>query len=279
MNSPTIDAVIRAGAQHLRAAGISDAGRDARLLAADALRVAASRLTLMARDPWPAEATARWEGHLSARTDRKPISHILGTRLFYGRSFKVTSDVLDPRPETETLIALALRQPAETVLDLGTGSGCILLTLLAEWPSSHGVGRDASAAALAIARQNADRLGVSERAHLSQGDWAAGLTEQFDLIVSNPPYIAAHELAELAPEVRLHEPHIALTPGIEGLEAYRVLIPQAFARLHPQGRLLLEIGPTQGASVLELCHRAGFEQVRCHPDLDGRDRVVSARRP
>jgi release factor glutamine methyltransferase len=203
----------------------------------------------------------------------------VGARAFWGREFRVTRDVLDPRPETETLVALALAEPFARVLDLGTGSGCILVTLLAERPGARGVGTDISPEALLIAGENAARHGVEERVVLTPSDWFADIGGRYDLIVSNPPYIAEGEMAGLAPEVRDFEPRGALTDEGDGLGAYRVLAAGAPGHLAPGGRLLVEIGPTQGAAVSRLFAEAGLERVAVHPDLDGRDRVVAARRP
>ena len=190
----------------------------------------------------------------------------------------VTPDVLDPRPETETLVAAALEQPFARLLDLGTGSGCILISLLADRPSAQGVGTDLSDAALEVARRNAGQLGVAERVRFLRSDWFGGVQGRFDLIVSNPPYIAEDEMAALAPEVRDWEPRAALTPGGDGLAAYRAIAQGAGARLMAGGRLILEIGPTQGAAVTALLRAAGFDCVEIRPDLDGRDRVVIAAR-
>jgi release factor glutamine methyltransferase len=203
----------------------------------------------------------------------------VGARAFWGREFRVTRDVLDPRPETETLVALALAEPFARVLDLGTGSGCILVTLLAERPGAQGVGTDISPQALLIAGENAARHGVEGRVVLTPSDWFADIGGRYDLIVSNPPYIAEGEMAGLAPEVRDFEPRGALTDEGDGLGAYRVLAAGAPGHLAPGGRLLVEIGPTQGAAVSRLFAEAGLERVAVHPDLDGRDRVVAARRP
>lgn len=270
---------LRDAVARLAAAGVPDAPRDARLLLAHARGVRPDRVSLHLADPVAADDLARFDALIAARAARTPVSHLTGQRLFWGRSFAVTPDVLDPRPETETLVALALQAPFDRVLDLGTGSGCILLSLLADRPQAIGVGADLSPAALQVAQRNADRLGVAGRAAFVLSDWCAGVQGSFDLIVSNPPYIAAAELADLSPEVRDHEPHLALTDGHDGLTAYRALAAQTPAHLGPGGRILMEIGAGQGAAVTDLMRRAGFRAVSCHPDLDGRDRVVSALRP
>lgn len=268
---------LRRAAETLAQAGIPEARTDARALLAHALGLDPARLTLHLTDPMPPGAEARLDAALQARLARQPVSQIIGHRLFWGRAFRVTPDVLDPRPETETLIATALEEPFQTLLDLGTGSGCILLTLLAECPQAQGTGADISAAALAVARQNAATIAPRARLHVS--DWCQAIEGHFDLITSNPPYIAAAEMPHLAPEVRDHEPHVALTPGGDGLDAYRVLAAQAPSHLAPGGRLIVEIGPTQGQAVAGLFRDAGLAQVEIRRDLDQRDRVVLARNP
>lgn len=268
---------LRRAAETLAQAGIPDARTDARALLAHALTLDPARLTLHLPDPVPPLAEARLDAALKARLTRQPISQIIGKRLFWGRSFKVTPDVLDPRPETETLVATALEEPFAWVLDLGTGSGCILLTLLAERPLSQGIGADLSPQALAVARQNAET--IAPRARLVLSDWCQAVEGHFDLITSNPPYIAASEMPHLAPEVRDFEPQMALTPGGDGLDAYRAIAREAPARLLPGGRLIVEIGPTQGRAVADLFRQAGLRSVEIRPDLDGRDRVVLARKP
>jgi len=281
VNSPSRAELIARGAGRLANAGVLGPVRDARLLYRWAAKLDGAGLSAVLSDPAAAPEIARFEQAITAREGRAPVSHIIGTRAFWGRSFRVTPAVLDPRPETETLIAQALTfPPARRILDLGTGSGCILLTLLAEWPQATGVGVDNSAAALVVAAENAGSLGVAARAELIVGDWCAGLAGQFDLIVSNPPYIAAGEIAGLAPEVRLHEPLPALSPefdpGGDGLAAYRRIAAGVGAHLAPGGRLLLEIGPSQAAAVRDILNQAGIVVSAVLPDLDGRDRVVCA---
>ncbi|MBN2905846.1 MAG: peptide chain release factor N(5)-glutamine methyltransferase [Rhodobacteraceae bacterium] len=259
----------------LRDAGVPDPVRDARRLLAHALGIAPDRLTLVLPETLLPETAALYDATLARRAAREPVSHITGTRAFYGRDFRVTADVLDPRPETETLIAAALAAPFSRVLDLGTGSGCILLTLLAERPGATGLGSDISPAALGIARDNAARLGIA-RAEFVASEWWAELTGVFDLIVSNPPYIAVCEMPDLAPELA-HEPRGALTDGGDGLGAYRALAAGVAAHLAPGGRLMVEIGPTQAAAVSDILRGAGLEITALHTDLDSRHRVVEAR--
>lgn len=277
--APTAAEALRAAIPVLAAAGIEDAPRDARLLLAHAMGIAPDRLTLHLPDPLDPAAAARLAAALAARAARQPVAQITGRRLFWGRPFQVTRATLDPRPETETLVAAALEQPFARVLDLGTGTGCILVTLLAERPAATGTGLDLSPAALAVAKANAAALGVADRARFALSDWFAAAEGHHDLIVANPPYIAAAEMADLAPEVRDWEPHLALTPGGDGLAAYRAIAAGAGAHLMPGGRLLLEIGPTQGAAVAGLLRAAGLVDVAIRKDLDGRDRVLAARAP
>jgi release factor glutamine methyltransferase len=268
---------LRAAIPRLRAAGVEDPVRDARLLLAHALGFAPERLLLHLPDEMTPPQAGSYEAAILARIARRPVAQITGQRLFWGRSFRVTPDTLDPRPETEALVAEALAAPFTRVLDLGTGTGCILLTLLAERARATGLATDLSPAALDVAQENAARLGLSDRASFALSDWFGAVTGPFDLIVSNPPYIAAGEMALLDPEVRLHEPHLALTPGGDGLDAYRALARGAPAHLAPGGRVLFEIGPSQGQAVAGLLGAAGLTDIRVLPDLDGRDRVIAAR--
>ena len=279
MKAPvTANDALRDAIPRLRAGGIADPARDARLLLAHAMAVPSDRLTLHLTDTLSPTVTAQFASLIAARLTQQPIAQIIGYRLFWGRRFHVTKDVLDPRPETETLISEALKSPAKTVLDLGTGSGAILLTLLAEWPIAQGTGTDISPAALAVAQGNAQGLGLSNRASFALSNWFTTLTDRYDLITSNPPYIAADEMPHLSPEVRDHEPHIALTPGGDGLDAYRAIAAGAAAHLTAKGRLIVEIGPTQGRAVCAMFTAAGLSGATVRQDLDGRDRVVSAER-
>lgn len=242
----------------LMAAGIADAGHESRLIWAHVVGDAARFAALVAQ-----------------RAARAPLSHLLGYRDFYNHRFVVTPDVLDPRPDTESIVAAALDQPFATVLDLGTGSGCILLSLLAEMPQAKGVGVDISDAALVVALRNRTALGLGQRAAFVRSDWFADVTGTFDLIISNPPYIAAAEMAALQPEVRLHEPHMALTDHADGLSCYRIITAGASAHLAHGGRLIVEISHSQAADVSALFIAAGFADPIVIRDLDGRDRGVA----
>ncbi|WP_349037849.1 peptide chain release factor N(5)-glutamine methyltransferase [Pseudotabrizicola sp. 4114] len=260
----------------LRAAGVPDAAGDARVLLAHAAGLAPDRLTLHLPDTAAAEVLARYDLLIQRRAAREPVSHLTGGRLFWGRRFIVSADVLDPRPETEVLVAQALRAPFARLLDLGTGSGAILLSLLAEQAGAVGLGVDLSGPALEVAQRNAAAFGLTDRCRFAQGSWFAPVDGQFDLIVSNPPYITEAEMADLSPEVQRYEPHLALTPGGDGLDAYRAIAAGVAVHLAPAGRVLLEIGPTQAAAVAQLLAQAGLRQIRVLSDLDGRDRVVAA---
>jgi release factor glutamine methyltransferase len=272
----TVQEALAKATERLTKSQIPSPARDARILMAHALGVDPARITLMAREPVEPEALSTFDDLIRERRDHVPVSHLLGGRDFYGRRFKVTSDVLDPRPETETLIEIALQQPFSEVLDLGTGSGCILITLLAERPDAVGIASDASPEALAIARENAAHLGVDGRCDFMQSDWFQWIGGTYDLIVSNPPYIALDEMASLSRDVLDHEPRMALTDHADGLTAYRKIAAGVVPHLTPGGRLLLEIGPTQAQAVTDLLAAAGLIGIATHTDLDGRDRVISA---
>lgn len=270
---------LRAAIPRLQTAEVQNAPRDARLLLAHAMGVSADRLTLHLPDQLSDAALTLFETALAQRIQRQPVAQIIGHRLFWGRSFTVTQDTLDPRPETEILVQEALSRPFLKLLDLGTGTGCILLSCLADMPMATGVGADISANALTVAALNAKSLNLTQRARLIQSDWCANIPGRFDLIVSNPPYIAQAEMAMLSPDVLNWEPHMALTPGGDGLAAYRIIAAQAPARLMNGGRILLEIGPTQSAPVTSLLAQQGLQNIRTLRDLDGRDRVISAEKP
>lgn len=270
----SVGAALACAIKVLTRAGIAGAARDARALMSAALGIDPGRLVLHQGDTLGEAQEARFWSHVRRRIDREPVAQIVGARLFFGHSFVVTADVLDPRPETETLVAEALRHPFEEVLDLGTGSGCILLTLLAERAGATGIGVDRSEAALDVARRNASRLGVAERSAFICSDWFESVAGRFDLIVANPPYIAAAEMSDLDPELS-YEPRVALTDEGDGLDAYRAIARAVAQHLTPDGRVLLEIGPTQAEAVTRLLCEAGLGGIGVLCDMDGRDRVVA----
>jgi release factor glutamine methyltransferase len=267
--------LLREAAARLRDAGVETPERDARLLMRDAAGLAPPALAAaLGEVAGPGEA-ARFAAHVAARAGRRPVSRILGRRDFWGRSFRITPDVLDPRPETETLVAAALAAgPGRRILDLGTGSGILLVTLLAEWPEATGLGIDLSGAALAVAAANAAAHGVAHRAAFRTGDWLDGVAGPFDRVLANPPYVASAELAGLAPEVRLWDPPLALSPGGDGLGAYRRIASSLRSVLAPGGRAYLEIGTTQTCSVREILSEAGFCDVEFALDLNGGPRCA-----
>lgn len=278
MSGPlTAARAMAAAAARLRAAGVADPARDARLLLAHAARIDAARVTLIAPEELSPEIAERYEKLVALRAIRVPVSHLVGEREFYGRRFKVGPEVLDPRPETETLIEVALSERFSRVLDLGTGSGCILVTLLAERREATGLGVDLSEAACLQASANMILHRVEMRADIRHSDWFSAVEGRFDLIVSNPPYIALDEMADLDDEVRRYEPAMALTDGGDGLGAYRRIAAGVADHLAPGGRLMVEIGPTQAAAVIALFAQAGLVDIRRVADLDGRDRVICAR--
>ncbi len=270
---------------HMRAAGVPDPVRDARILLARAIDQPIDRLALFTQGTMSDRQARRFADDVRRRVNREPISLITGRKDFYGRSFAVGPAVLAPRPETECLIELALAERFERVLDLGTGSGCILFTLLLEQRTpAWGVGVEKCPDALMVAMENRDDFDLAVPPVLHRGDWYSGIENalpdgfpSFNLIVSNPPYIAASEMAGLEPEVRDHEPDIALTDGADGLSAYREIVSGAPKYLIPGGRILVEIGHMQADAVTGIFRAAGLHDIAVNPDLDGRDRVVSAR--
>lgn len=227
-----------------------------------------------------ADAEARLESFVGRRERREPVSQILGRKGFWTLMLNVGPSVLTPRPETETILDVVLPafppERAFSLLDLGVGSGAILLSILAERPRAKGLGVDVSEEALAVARDNAAQLGLERRTALLRSDWTAGLADSsFDLVVSNPPYIPTAEIETLEPEVRNHDPHLALDGGTDGLDAYRRLAPEMIRVLRPGGMFAVEIGVDQAQSVTALFRAAGAEALAVHNDLATHPRVVA----
>ncbi len=272
---------LRHGAARLREAGIDAPSLDATLLLAEATGKERSRLIAFPERSLSTDELSAYEALLARRARREPVSRILGRREFWSLDFAVTADTLDPRPETEVLVEAVLARlngpEAEVrILDLGCGSGCILLALLSELGKAEGLGVDSSAAAVEVARSNAAALGMGDRAVFQVGDWAAGLEGGWQAIVSNPPYIVESEIEDLAPEVSRFDPRQALSGGPDGLGAYRVLLPQAASLLAPEGLLALEFGIDQGNAVQRLVEAAGFTVRDIVRDLAGRQRCLIA---
>jgi release factor glutamine methyltransferase len=281
--SDTRRGLLKQASEKLAAGGIENATLDARLLfqAASGLRhediVAEPDLVV------PPDVAARFSSLTQRRCKFEPVSRILGNREFYGRSFRVTPNVLDPRADTETLIGAALglakgKGPLR-ILDLGTGSGAIAVTLLAELPEATAVASDLSEAALAVAKGNAEALGVAGRVSFVQANWFAGIDGNFDLVVSNPPYIPLNDIVSLAPDVREFDPARALDGGPDGLEAYRRIAGGAAGHLTPSGKVVLEIGAGQENAVNELFTGQGFARESRHFDLSGHVRCLVFSRP
>ncbi|MBW8813356.1 MAG: peptide chain release factor N(5)-glutamine methyltransferase [Caulobacterales bacterium] len=269
----------------LEAAGLAGPVIDARLLVEAAADATRTDIVTDPHRPLTADQEATLEDYVARRERREPVSHILGRKGFWKIMLKVTPDVLTPRPDTETVVEYVLRdfpeRAAWRVLDLGVGSGAILLAILAERPAARGLGVDVSEEALAVARDNAAGLGLGGRTALLRGDWTAGLDgESFDLVVANPPYIASAVIETLEPEVKDHEPRLALEGGADGLDHYRVLAPEILRVLKPGGRFAVEIGYDQKAAVEALFREAGAIGVSTIRDLGDRDRVVAgAKKP
>lgn len=272
-------ALIARGTSALDQGGIPNAARDARLLAAHVCDIDPSRVTLHEMDKVSEAAIARFDDAITQRQNHRPVSRIIGVRQFWGRNFQITDDVLDPRGDTETLIAEALKTPAKRILDLGTGSGILGITLAMEQVDAVVVVTDISQAALAVAKANAKRYHVEDRIEFLQSDWFDSLQGKFDLIISNPPYIGENELEGLEPDVIDYDPIIALTPGGDGLAPYRIIAGQAKDYLNKNGRVIVEIGYLQGNEVKNLFLRAGFANVQILQDLDGKERAIVAKHP
>lgn len=268
-----------AAKDRLKDAGIDQPSIDARLM----LEVAAGvTRTEIVTDPYrelTPEQVATLNDYLDRRAKREPVSHIIGRKGFWKILLQVNKNVLTPRPETEVIVDEVLKAFPEampfSMLDLGVGSGTILLAVLAERPAAKGLGVDASDEALAVARDNAANLNLDGRAALLRGDWTAGLGDaSFDLVVSNPPYIPTAVIETLEPEVRDHEPRLALDGGADGLDAYRLLAPEILRVLKPAGMFAVEIGHDQSKAVEALFRDAGAGEVRTVKDLSTYDRVV-----
>lgn len=279
----TLHQLRRTAEARLREAGIDTPDLDARLLVEHALDLTRHDLFTRANDPIPEPDAARLLALVERRVAREPVGRILGHREFWTIDLALNPDTLEPRPDTETLVeavlkALPDRNAPLRLLDLGTGTGCILLALLAELPNASGLGVDLSPGAVAAATENAARNGLAERARFQTGNWGVGLDERFDVVASNPPYIPSADIAALDPEVREHDPLRALDGGADGLDAYRIIAAQLPGLLQPGGLAGLEVGQGQAADVAGLLAGAGLEPAGVFRDLGGVERCVLGRK-
>jgi release factor glutamine methyltransferase len=283
----TVGQALHRAAERLERAGIDTARLDARLLLAEVVGLSPQALFSKPQLELSAAEIERFEGLMARRESREPVSHLLGRRGFWTLDLAVSAAVLDPRPDTETVVeavlaAIADRARPLRILDFGTGSGCILLALLSELRFATGLGVDKSPAALAVARANAHAVGLAERVEFRLGDWGEGLGNEggldgaFDVIVSNPPYIPDGEIDALEPEVARFEPRLALAGGPDGLDCYRALAPHMARLQAPGGLAVLEVGQGQAADVAAILAEAGLEPLGARRDLAGVERCVLA---
>ena len=285
MTTLGVDQAFRDAWRRLEQAGIESARTDARLLLGQVLGGGAERVLAEKGRALTANEADQFEALVARRLTHEPMSHIRGTREFWSLDFKVTNATLTPRPDTETLIEAVLDHvegPASRVLDLGTGTGCIFLALLSEWPEALGVGVDASEVALAVARENAQALGLAARtrfvhADWTDDDWTRDLGGPFEVVVSNPPYIPASDIAALDADVRDFEPMDALNGGADGLDAYRIIVKGVRGLIATGGILAFEVGIGQADEVAGLMSGAGFKILEKRKDLSGIERAVVAR--
>jgi release factor glutamine methyltransferase len=282
----TLAQCARAAAATLAAAGfeIDEARRDVAVIGRALLGWDEARWLVAQSQPVPSDFPARLAPLVARRASREPVAYLLGEREFYGRSFVVSPAVLIPRPETEGLVEAVLgllatdnARPAR-VLDIGTGSGCLAITLALERPDVAVIATDVSRDALAIARANAARHGVDARVEFRETAFAGDLVDAVDLIVTNPPYVAEHDRGALSPDVRDYEPSLALFGGDDGLDVIRALVPHAARALRRGGWLVMEIGQGQAAAIEDIVRHAGFDWHGTRNDLAGIPRVVVARR-
>ncbi len=272
----TVGALLCQGGQALREAGIDESRREARLLLAHAMAATTETLLRDPRAEVAPEAAARFGDLLARRAARVPMAQLLGQAGFWTLELEVGPQTLIPRADTETLIEALLETGAapRRLLDLGTGTGCLLLAALAEFPAATGVGIDLVPEAVALARRNAARNGLQGRATFLAGRWAAAIAGRFDVVLSNPPYIESAAIAGLMPEVSRHEPASALDGGPDGLDAYREIVGELPRLLAPGGIAVLELGQGQAPAVARLAAAAGLHVLREKQDLGGIARAL-----
>ena len=261
----------------LSESGIEGASRDARILTAYTLQIPVSDLSLKINEKVSGKITSKLEKLILRRINREPISKILGRRDFWGRTFSINENVLDPRGDTETLIDFVIEKPVKSVLELGTGSGAIAVTLACEWKEVHVTATDISENALSLAKINAEKFNVENKIHFLTSDWFETVNGAFDLIISNPPYIGLIEQDEISAEVIKYDPEIALFGGSDGMEAYKRIIPKLAKFLNPDGLVALETGASQSNQVKNMMNAVGFIDAKIIKDLSGKDRLVVAK--
>ena len=277
MTEITIGAALEAAIARLSAVGVDNPRMDARLLLCHSACLELANIIVDPNVVLADECFRKFETLVERREKREPVSHLIGEREFWSLPFIVTADVLDPRPASETLIEAALdhvrdRSEPVSVLDLGTGSGCLLIAVLSELPGARGVGVDTSEAALVIARRNAEKNLVDDCTTFVSSSWGRSVSGSFDLILSNPPYISESERDDLEPEVAMYEPASALFAGKDGLSAYREVAPDILRLLNPDGVAAIECGRDQMTTVIEIFDDAGLRHVETRCDLDGIER-------
>jgi release factor glutamine methyltransferase len=269
--------VLADNAIKLSESGIEGAARDARILTAYALQIPISELSLKINEQVSGKITSKLEKLILRRINREPISKILGRRDFWGRTFSINENVLDPRGDTETLIDFVIEKPVKSVLELGTGSGAIAVTLACEWKEVHVTATDISENALSLAKINAEKFNVQNKIHFLTSDWFENVKGAYDLIISNPPYIGLIERDEISAEVIKYDPEIALFAGLDGLDAYKRIIPNLAKFLNPDGIVVLETGASQSNQVKIMINAVGFIDTKIVKDLSGKDRLVAAK--
>ena len=257
--------------------GIESAARDARVLTAYALEVPISDLSLKINDKVSSNIISKLEKLILRRINREPISKILGRREFWGRTFSINKNVLDPRGDTETLIDYVIEKPVKTVLELGTGSGVIAVTLACAWKEVQVTAVDISEDALLLAQINAEKFNVENKIQFLKSDWFENVEGIFDMIISNPPYIGWVEQDKISAEVKKYDPEIALFAGYDGFDAYKKIIPSLSKFLNKEGLVVLEIGASQSSQVKDILSSSGFFDVEIVKDLSGKDRAVAAK--
>ena len=270
--------LLQIGSHRLKLAGISEGTREAKKLLAFALSVDYANIDSFLNSFVSSTAVEIYLSFIFERVHRKPVSRIIGKRLFFKNEFLINQHVLDPRPETETLIKHVLEEKFFNLLDLGTGSGCIIISLLKENNKANGMAADISEECLELAKSNAKILKVKNRIIFKKSNWFEKITKKFDLIVSNPPYVSIKDLPKLSVDVKKYDPRIALVGGIDGYESYNTIVGNALKFLKTGGRLVTEVGLGQSKYVSRLFDQCGFVDIKVSKDLSSIDRVVSGRK-